>query len=207
MSGGDAKPNLHLSKHRLEALVDGVFAIAMTILILEVKVPELESPRSAAELAARLAHDLPTLAAYFFSFGLLGIFWAWHHRLARLIASLDVPLVALSLFFLSLVSFFPFAAALVGRYLMNPVSMAVYFPTTGLILATQWMTLELARGRGRLDPDVPAEEILAARKRNSRGLAIFALANIPNALRLGWIPLSFTLALGIALLVWTRRLR
>ncbi len=207
MSGEAAKPNLHLSKHRLEALVDGVFAIAMTILILEVKVPVLESPHSAGELAGRLAHDLPTLAAYFFSFGLLGIFWAWHHRLARLIASLDVPLVALSLFFLSLVSFFPFAAALVGRYFMNPVSMAVYFPTTGLILATQWMTLEMARRRGRLDPDVPAAEILAARKRNSRGLAIFALANIPNALRLGWIPTGATFVLGVILLVWTRRLK
>ncbi|MFN8012081.1 MAG: TMEM175 family protein [Holophagaceae bacterium] len=207
MSDDPARPNLHISKHRLEALVDGVFAIAMTILILEVKVPALEAPHSGAELARRLAHDLPTLAAYFFSFGLLGIFWAWHHRLARFIASLDVPLLALSLFFLSLVSFFPFAAALVGRYFTNPVSMAVYFPTTGLILATQWMTLEVARRRGRLDPEVPAAEILAARTRNGRGLAIFALANIPNALRLGWIPLGLTFGLGVAFLVWTRRLR
>ncbi len=201
----DAKPNLHLSKHRLEALVDGVFAIAMTILVLEVKVPDLEAPRSAAELGAKLAHDAPTIAAYFFSFGLLGIFWAWHHRLARLIASLDVPLVALSLFFLSLVSFFPFAAALVGRYLLNPASMAVYLPITGLILATQWLTLEMARRRGRLDPDVPASDILAARKRNGRGLAIFALATMPSALRFGWLPTLACLVFGILLLVWTRR--
>lgn len=206
---GEARPmtNLHLSKHRLEALVDGVFAIAMTILILEVKVPELASPRSASELASHLAHHLPTILAYFFSFGLLGVFWAWHHRLARLIASLDVPLVALSLLFLSLVSFFPFAAALVGRYLLNPVSMAIYFPTTGLILATQWMTLETARARGRLDPDVPAAEILAARKRNGRGVGIFALANIPNALRLGWTPLVLTILIGLVVLLWTRRLK
>ncbi len=207
MSGEvEAKPNLHISKHRLEALVDGVFAIAMTILILEVKVPHLESPRSAAELAERLAHDGPTIAAYFFSFGLLGVFWVWHHRLARLIGSLDVPLLALSLLFLSLVSFFPFAAALLGRYVMNPVSPAVYLPVVGLILASQLATLELARSRGRLDPDVPALEILAARKRNGRGLAIFMLANIPSALRFGLLPGAVCLVLGVLLLLWVWRM-
>ncbi|MBK8725948.1 MAG: DUF1211 domain-containing protein [Holophagaceae bacterium] len=208
MSGeAGAKPNLHISKHRLEALVDGVFAIAMTILILEVKVPVLESPRSAAELAARLAHDGPTIAAYFFSFGLLGVFWAWHHRLARLIGSLDVPLLALSLLFLSLVSFFPFAAALLGRYLLNPVSLAVYFPVVGLILATQLATLELARSRGRLDPEVPAADVLAARKRNGRGLMIFGLANIPNALRFGLLPAAACLAVSALLFLWIRRMK
>lgn len=208
MSGAAAgSPGLHLSKHRLEALVDGVFAIAMTILVLEVKVPHLEAPRSAAELAARLAHDGPTIAAYFLSFLLLGVFWVWHHRLARLLGSLDVPLLALSLVFLSLVSFFPFAAALLGRYFLNPVSMAVYFPTLGLILMTQWLTLETARRRGRLDPDVPEAEVLAARRRNGRGLAIFALANIPTALRFGWIPPLACLVFGGLMLVWTRRLR
>lgn len=208
MSGeAEAKPNLHLSKHRLEALVDGVFAIAMTILILEVKVPHLEAPRSAAELAGRLAHDGPTIAAYFFSFGLLGVFWAWHHRLARLLSSLDVPLLALSLLFLSLVSFFPFAAALLGRYIMNPVSLAVYFPVVGLILATQLATLELARARGRLDPDVPAAEILAARKRNARGLMAFSLANIPNSLRLGLPAVFACVVVAVVIFFWIRRMK
>jgi uncharacterized membrane protein len=207
MSGDAAPSSLHISKHRLEALVDGVFAIAMTILVLEVKVPVLESPRSASELASRLAHDGPTIAAYFLSFLLLGIFWAWHHRLARLIGSLDAPLLGLSLLFLSVVSFFPFAAALLGRYIMNPVSMAVYFPTLGLILTTQWLTLEVARRRQRLDPDIPPGDVLAARKRNARGLAIFALVNIPNALRFGWTPPLVCLALGVGFLLWTRRLK
>jgi uncharacterized membrane protein len=85
-----------LPKVRLEALVDGVFAVAMTLLVPEVKVPELANRQSAAELFQGLRQPAPTLLAYFFSFGMLGLFWTWHHRLAAKLARLDVPLLALS---------------------------------------------------------------------------------------------------------------
>jgi len=198
---------LNLSKHRLEALVDGVFAIAMTILILEVKVPELAVRSSGPELLGKLAHAGPTIGAYFFSFILLGIFWVWHHRLARLIAELSAPVVAASLFFLSLVSFFPFAAALLGRYLINPVALAVYMPVIWLILASQLATLELARQGGHLDPDLPPAELAAARRRNARGLLIFSLASIPSALRFGLWAVALCLVSGLAVFLWMRRIR
>lgn len=64
-----------MSKARMETLVDGVFAIAMTLPIVEVKVPELVNPKSAAELLGSLHHALPTAIAYFLSFFMLGLFW------------------------------------------------------------------------------------------------------------------------------------
>lgn len=194
-----------LPKARLETLVDGIFAIAMTILVLEVKVPELADRHSAAELGAALARLTPTLAAYFFSFGMLGLFWHWHHRLAAKVARVDMPLLAVGLGFLALVSFFPFAAALLGRYPMNAVALGLYLPVIGLILTSQVAFFLVARRRGLLLPDLPAAEIRSAHQRNILSLAIFSFACLPSALRFGprWIVLA--LAAGVACLLWKRR--
>ena len=196
-----------LPKARLEALVDGVVAIAMTILILEVKVPELADRRSAAEMFRSLGHALPTLLAYFFSFGMLALFWVWHHRLAAKIARLDKTLVALSLCFLSLVSFFPFAAALLGRYPMNAGSLAIYMPVVGGILLCQVAFFGHARRRDLVEDGVTAEESLQIHKRNLKGALIFTLWSAPSLLRLGWIWALVPLLLSGLLLVALRRAR
>ena len=65
----------HMHKARLETLVDGVFAIAMTILVLEVKVPEIADGRSTDALLHALAHHGYVIGAYFFSFAMLALFW------------------------------------------------------------------------------------------------------------------------------------
>lgn len=196
-----------LSKARLEALVDGVFAIAMTILILEVKVPELADRRSAAELFHSLGHALPTLLAYFFSFGMLAAFWVWHHRLAAKVERLDVPLIAISLCFLSLVSFFPFAAALLGRYPMNAGSLAIYMPAVEGILLCQVAFFAHARRRGLVDPALPAPESLAIYRRNLKGVIFFTFWSSPSLLRLGWVWAVAPLVLGVFLVLLLRRAR
>lgn len=195
----------HLPKERIETLVDGVFAIAMTILVLEIKVPEIEDHRDRAALGAHLRHALPTIGAYFFSFFMLGIFWTWFHRLAALMVRLDKVVLALQLFFLALVSFFPFAAALLGRYPMNPLSLGVYLPVIALILSTQAATFELAYRRGCVKPDLTAAERGAIGRRNLRGLLIFSIASIPAALRLGWAgPLLCAAGAGVCGLLMRR---
>jgi len=194
-----------IAKHRLEALVDGVFAIAMTILVLEIKVPELVNRRSTAELLDKLQHAWPTLAAYLLSFFFLGLFWYWHHRLLAKILRVDVPVFALTLFFLALVSFFPFAAALMGRYPVNPVAPMIYLPTIGLLLTTQTANFALALHRGCVDPDLPREEILAAQRRNLRGCGLFFLGATPSAARIGPISLVLCLLTAVAFFVLLRR--
>jgi len=196
-----------IAKHRLEALVDGVFAIAMTILVLEVKVPELMDRRSTAELLHKLQHAWPTLAAYLLSFCFLGLFWFWHHRLMSKISRVDVPVFALTLWFLALVSFFPFAAALMGRYPVNAVALMIYLPTMGLLLTTQAANFALALHRGCVDPDIPREEIFAAQRRNLRGCAIFFLAATPSAVRMGTVSVILCLLTAGAFFFLLRRYR
>jgi len=179
----------HVPKERIETLVDGVFAIAMTILVLELKVPEGVGQHDWRELFHRLRDVLPTVGAYFFSFFMLGIFWLWFHRMSSKIARIDGMLIALNLLFLSLVCAFPFAAALLGRYPTNAASLAIYLPLIGAILITQFVTFWVADTRGLVDPLLPQDEVNAVKRRNLRGILVFAVASIPAALRLGlWGP-------------------
>ncbi|MEO8505972.1 MAG: TMEM175 family protein [Acidobacteriota bacterium] len=197
--------SFHLSKSRVETLVDGVFAIAMTLLILEVKVPELENPRSVAELLGSLHHALPTAIAYFLSFFMLGWFWVWHHRLTEKVSGFDLPLFAVTLAFLSLVSSFPFAAALFGRYLGNVATLVVYLPVVGLILVCQTAFLVIARNRGLIRDEVSAEEVRTAHRRNLIGLFYFFLGTVPGALPFGWIATGVCAAAAIAVFILYKR--
>ncbi|HJW09208.1 MAG TPA: TMEM175 family protein [Holophagaceae bacterium] len=196
-----------LPKVRLEALVDGVFAIAMTILVLEVRIPELQDPRSRTELADALRHAWPTVAAYLFSFLMLGLFWVWHHRLAAKLRQLDSLLITVSLLFLATVSFFPFAAGLLGRYMGNRVSLMVYLPVVAMILVLQVLFYGLAMRRGLLHEDLSPAEVLAPHRRNLRGCFIFFVANLPNCLRFGWTALAICGVLATFFGILLRRAR
>lgn len=181
------KGPFNLSSHRLDPLIDGIFAVALTVLVLEVKVPELANPASVRELAAAVAGSIPLVVAYFVSFALLGLFWVWHHGLKDKVSRIDGALLSCTLSFLSLVCFFPYAAAVFGRYMIygNVMALLVYLPLVGLLLAVQLLYFYLAIRRGLVRDDVPAEEVAAAHRRNLYSLAIFLLTCTPAALILG----------------------
>lgn len=173
-----------MHRARVETLVDGVFAIALTILVLEVKVPDLVDHRSAEELVVALWHHGYVIAAYFFSFAMLAMFWVWHHRLAEKVREIDLPLLVCIVVFLALVCFFPFAAALLGRYPMNLAALLVYVPLTGMIIFVQTIFLVLAIRRNLIAESVSPEAVVLAHKRNLKGCAIFLIASVPTLLRL-----------------------
>jgi uncharacterized membrane protein len=199
MSGqAPSEQAFHMSKARVETLVDGIFAIAMTLLILEVKVPELANPRSKAEMLAALRHDAPTAIAYFLSFFMLGTFWVWHHGLAEKVKTFDAKLLGITFAFLALVSSFPFVAALYGRYLGNVGTLVVYMPVLGLILFCQVLFLVVAKRRGLLREDADPAEIRKAHKRNLIGLGLFLLGAVTAALAFGLIPAILVALLAAA---------
>jgi uncharacterized membrane protein len=111
-----------MNKNRVEALSDGVFAIVITLLILDIRVPEVEY----GELATSLVAVLPRIFAYVISFGVIGVYWLAHHQSLQLVAKLSGPLVWLNLIYLLAVSFMPFPTALLGRYPMQPIPIVIY---------------------------------------------------------------------------------
>jgi uncharacterized membrane protein len=193
----------NVTKHRMEALIDGVFAVALTILVLEIKVPELADPRSGSELMHALGHHLSTIVAYFLSFAMLGLFWVWHHQLSHKVREIDGAMMSCSLAFLALVSFYPFAAALFSRYIFsgNVYVLLVFLPTIGLILLTQTLYFTLAMRRGLVQAGVTQQEMLRAHRSNLYGNAFFMLSAIPAALLLG-VGAAIACVVAAALFFW-----
>jgi uncharacterized membrane protein len=105
--------DLHLT--RVEAFSDGVFAIVVTLLVLELKVPALKDHASVAELAHQLAELLPKFLSWLISFIIVCKFWLNHHHILGLARNANFGFVWLNSLFLMGQSFIPFPTALVGE--------------------------------------------------------------------------------------------
>lgn len=105
-----------LSKHRIEALTDGIYAVAMTLLVIELKLPAHESIKTQADLINAVGHLLPKFLAWVISFLVLALFWLGHHKLFHNVRQVDGRLLALNLVQLGLVSLMPFSSALSGEF-------------------------------------------------------------------------------------------
>jgi uncharacterized membrane protein len=146
------------NKARIEALSDGVFAIVMTLLVLELKVPEFHT-RSVPtrELWAAVLALWPVFFSFLVTFILASLFWFWHHVSFHYIRRADGPVLAINLLFLMFVSLLPFSTAMLGAFtLRQPVSLGFYFGNQlalGLVLNAHWI---YARRHGLVsEPDNP----------------------------------------------------
>ena len=165
-----------ISKGRLEFLFDGIFAIAMTILVLELKVPELVDRRSMGELARALAHHAPTFVSYLLSFVMLGMFWYRHNHQYHHFNKITEGMLVLHFVQLAAAAFFPFCAALMGRYHSNLLSIVIYL---GCVLVYMWAMFAnwvVAKRCDALGVEVTAADYLRIRTKTLRGcLAISIL--------------------------------
>ena len=109
---------------RLEAFSDGVFAIAITLLVLEVKVPKLEGGATSSALARALLDQWPSYLALVTSFFTLLIMWVHHHLVFRQVHRADVRLLFVNGILLLFISVTPFPTAVVAEYLGTPAAPA-----------------------------------------------------------------------------------
>jgi uncharacterized membrane protein len=170
-----------MPKSRLEAFSDGVFAIAITLLIIEVRPPDAAPD----ELAVDLISLWPSYAAYAVSFVIIGIIWVNHHEIFEGIRAVDRPLLFLNLLLLLTVAFLPFPTALLGEYIRDGdnahIAAAVYGANMTLIgLAFIALWTYLARVPALLAPEVGTEGARRARRGAMVGPVAYALT-IPLA--------------------------
>jgi uncharacterized membrane protein len=133
--------SLRLSKGRMETLTDGIFAIAMTLLVLELKVPELAKHVGSRELLNKLGEEAPAFFSFFLSFVYCGLLWIQHHLAMHFVRHLQAGLVWLNLMFLMSISVLPFSCALLGHFLNNTAAKEIYFGNlfvAATLLALQW---------------------------------------------------------------------
>jgi len=124
---------LPLPKSRLEALTDGIFAVTMTLLVLDLKLPDVTgaTPRQAV---ARLIELLPHFDDYVISFVVLCVFWLGHLRLMRRVEDVDPSFAWLNLAFLLFTTFVPPLTAFIGHNAEQPVAAVAYGCNLILIL-------------------------------------------------------------------------
>ena len=107
---------------RLETFSDGVFAIAATLLILEIRVPE-----DTHDLTHALLHLWPSYAAYAVSFVTIGIMWINHHAIFALVGRVDRTYLTIHVFFLLMIAFVPFPTHVVAQHLHDDGKTAAFF--------------------------------------------------------------------------------
>lgn len=164
---------------RLAALSDAVFAIAMTLLVIELKVPDLHGA-DVSRLGAELSAQTGSYLAYVLSFFVIGRAWLSHHRLTHLIAHVDEGLLRLNLVLLLFVAVLPFPTAVLGRYggrTASVVSYAVCMTMLGALLTAIWWW---ARSRGLFAGEADRRDLRTAVLRPVSTAAVF-LASIPVA--------------------------
>ena len=150
---------------RLEAFSDGVFAIAITLLVLEIRVPSSDELTDPAELIKALGALWPSYLGYLISFVTIGIIWANHHNLFRLVGRVSHGLVLANLLLLLTVGFVPFPTALLAATLETPsaqIGVLVYAATfVAVAIAFNVLWYEIRTRPGVLRSDVEAWSIAA----------------------------------------------
>jgi uncharacterized membrane protein len=147
---------------RLEAFSDGVFAIAITLLVLEISVPESEFN----DLWRGIANQWPSYLAYATSFITIGGLWLAHHGIFRRLASADGTVMRLNILLLMLVAFLPFPTKLIAEAIDLTTAERAAAIFYGLVLlsiavVTSVLWRYLARHRDLLEADVTDEEVAA----------------------------------------------
>jgi uncharacterized membrane protein len=144
-----------LAVHRLAALTDGVFAIVMTLLVLEISIPEIAQSSLHAELPQRLLELWPKLLSYVISFLILGIFWYLHHAAFHYIRRSDNGLIWLNILFLMFIALIPFSTSLFGSYETEQLPLVIYASNILLATVMRFIMWTYATGRQRLvDKDI-----------------------------------------------------
>ena len=141
---------------RLGAISDGVFAIAMTLLVLELKFPEMEESISSQEFSQAIREQAPTFVAWIISFAILCRLWITQHALLEYGDKKSKGFTTINFIFLGAISFIPFPTSLISQHSEQPQSVIIFSATlivANMALAWMWHSLK----KEKLDSDLRSE--------------------------------------------------
>lgn len=166
-----------LSTNRLEAFSDGVFAVAITLLVLNLEVPQVAASMVSKDLLPKLLELWPKLLIYALSFVVVGIYWVAHHNTFHYIKRSDRNLLWLNILLMMCIVFIPFPTALIGQYPEQQISVVIYAGTlviTGLVLQLLWWYV--TSNHRLVDEDIDPLLVRRATRRNLTAPLIYLLA-------------------------------
>jgi uncharacterized membrane protein len=188
-----------MDKSRVEAFSDGVIAVAITLLVLDIHVPDPHAPDS---LARQLTDQWPNYAAYVISFLTIGVIWINHHAMLRRLVSVDHSILMLNVLLLMAIVVLPFSTALMAEYLTSPsgarLAAAVYggaFLLMSLVFVLVQRHILVNRAH-LLHRHLTENVRRVVLRRNAFGIAPYAIATL-GALVSPYLTLGITAALAV----------
>jgi uncharacterized membrane protein len=178
----------HISKNRLETLVDGIFAIAMTLLVLGINPPKPQETLAPTVLSGMIYDLVPQVFLFVVAFLVLALFWLGHHRQFHFVHLVDPPLLWINILILISIVFVPFSTDIAGDYPFVLSAVLLFHANmliAGLLFAIQWR--HISRHEHLCEP-VPEGKIV--RQRFLRSSLVPAVAVIAVVIAMVSPPLS-----------------
>jgi uncharacterized membrane protein len=192
----------HKELQRIETFSDAIFAIAGTLLILEIKVPHVEHLMEPGALWRALQALWPSLTAYLVSFGTILIAWAGHHRGMSDLVTSSKPFLYANGFVLATITFLPFPTAVLAEYINTPqANVAVMFlSASGLLVSLAFALWGVTMHRPVLLTG-PSQSREQARRRRSQSIAGCVLYVVTTGLAY-WLPTAALLLIVASQVLW-----
>ncbi len=127
-----------MEKTRLEAFTDGVFAIVVTLLVLDIRLPEGTTTHN---LGDNLVHVIPTFSTYVLSYFIVGLYWIFHHSVTRRFKSIDSRILCLNIVHLMLVGLIPFSTSVLSEFTFTTWAIVLYGVNILAINLTGWLVI------------------------------------------------------------------
>jgi uncharacterized membrane protein len=176
---------------RVLAFSDGLFAIAMTLLVVGIGIPDLDDADSVSDLASALYNDLGPFISFFISFAVIGRYWMAHHEFFASLRGVDSGLIRLNLLYLALIAFLPFPTGLLGDYFDNPLSIVIYAVSVAAVSGMEVVLFRHAYRRDLMATEMPEDVYRWANMLSLSPVVSFAVS----------IPLAFV-STTLAVVVW-----
>jgi uncharacterized membrane protein len=177
----------HLGFERILFFSDAVFAISITLLILEIKVPSIQQGFSEMQLGYALIQMTPKIVGFLISFFLIGQTWIEHHRICSYLGTYNSGILWRNLWLLLFVVFLPFATALMSEYLFSSVAICVYACTLAGLGFAKVSFWHYAGAKHLIAKDIDTSQAARISRRvwatpvTSLGVVIAVIAGIPFA--------------------------
>lgn len=184
-----------LSTRRIEMFSDGIFAIIVTLLVLDLKVPEVAAGANNQLMWKAIIPIIPQFISFALSFFILCIFWVNHHQFFYILKKADRKLLWLNNFLLFWLCFIPFPTAMLGRFPTNTIAV-ILFGSVMLMAATSFSIMShYAMFRGKLtDEHIDKQEKIKAQRRSYWGISLYGISIL-------LAPISVYISLAIFLIV------
>lgn len=199
----------HRDRQQLDRLVffsDAIFAIAITLLVIEIKVPHFPNGATDEQLGNALAENISSYIGFIVSFFVIGRFWLGHHRSFGYLARADERLVWRNLLFLLTIAFMPYPTAVISNFASSRVGVGFYAVWLGVSGVMNLLVMRTLIASPDLDPAVDASErrVWLRRAWSPIVVAVLAFAAAMVSPLLAMIPLLASPVI-VRLFSWTRK--